>query len=365
MSAPVPHPATGAQYQNFLIQALHPLAALARLRRLMSLRQPAFRPDANEQLAALCKAGGDPLRLNVLRVLASDSFGVLELAQIFAMRQSGISHHLKVLAQAGLVATRREGNAIFYRRALATGATPGSTLHAALLEEVDTLELPDGVQARIAEVQAQRAAAARDFFARTLEKFRAQQDLIAGLAQYRDSLLTLLDALHFPPGATALEVGPGDGAFLPELARRFARVTALDTSPAMLELARRRCSEEGLVNVELQLADALNDPQAPADCVVLNMVLHHFADPAAAMIRLARLVRPGGSLLLTELCSHDQGWAREACGDVWLGFDQEALARWAAQAGLSSGESLYLGLRNGFQIQVRHFARTPELKDAV
>ena len=318
---------------------------------------PSLRPAPSEQLAALCKAGGDPLRLRVLRALACDSFGVLELAQIFAMRQSGMSHHLKVLAQAGLVATRREGNAIFYRRALAHGEQTGGALQAALLEEVDALELPAEVQARIAEVQAQRAAAARDFFARTLEKFRAQQDLIAGLAQYRDSLLTLLDALHFPASATALEVGPGDGAFLPELARRFATVTALDSSPAMLELARQRCSAEGLANVELKLADALHDAQAPADCVVLNMVLHHFGDPAQAMHRLAHLVRPGGSLLLTELCSHDQSWAREACGDRWLGFDQDDLARWAEAAGLVPGESLYLGLRNGFQIQVRHFTR--------
>jgi ArsR family transcriptional regulator len=318
--------------------------------------QPVLRHDPSDELATLCKAAGDPLRLRVLRVLAGASFGVLELAQIFAMRQSGISHHLKVLAQAGLVATRREGNAIFYRRALAPSGQTGSALHAALLEEVDELQLPAEVQARIAEVQAQRAAAAHDFFARTLEKFRAQQDLIAGLPQYRDSLLTLLDALHFPAGATALEVGPGDGAFLPELARRFAAVTALDSSPAMLELARKRCQAEGLTNVELKLADALSDEQAPADCVVLNMVLHHFADPAQAMRQLARLVRPGGSLLLTELCRHGQAWAREACGDVWLGFEQDELTRWAEQAGLESGESLYLGLRNGFQIQVRHFA---------
>ena len=84
----------------------------------MNLRVPSIRPDDCDELAALCKAGGDPLRLNVLRALANDSFGVLELAQIFGIGQSGMSHHLKVLAQAELVATRREGNAIFYRRAL-------------------------------------------------------------------------------------------------------------------------------------------------------------------------------------------------------------------------------------------------------
>ncbi|TLX53889.1 ArsR family transcriptional regulator [Stutzerimonas nosocomialis] len=323
----------------------------------MSLRIPQIRFDASDQLAALCKAGGDPLRLNVLRALASDSFGVLELAQIFAIGQSGMSHHLKVLAQAGLVATRREGNAIFYRRALPDGESLGGALHAALLEEVDGLELPDEVRARIASVHAQRSAASEDFFTRMAGSFQARQDLIAGLPQYRDSVLALLEALHLPAGASALEVGPGDGSFLPELARRFARVLAVDNSPAMLELARLRCEQEGLGNVELKLADALHDDCPAADCVVVNMVLHHLAAPGEALRQLARLVSPGGSLLITELCSHNQGWAREACGDLWLGFEQDDLARWADAAGLTPGESLYIGLKNGFQIQARQFAR--------
>ncbi|MDD0845204.1 ArsR/SmtB family transcription factor [Pseudomonas sp. Gutcm_11s] len=327
----------------------------------MNMRAPQLRFEPADELAALCKAGGDPLRLNVLRALANDSFGVLELAQIFAIGQSGMSHHLKVLAQAGLVATRREGNAIFYRRALPQGELLGGALHSALLAEVDGLQLPDEVQARIAAVHAQRAAASRDFFAKTADKFQAQQDLIAGLPQYRDSVLALLDALGFAAGSTALEVGPGDGGFLPELARRFARVVALDNSEAMLELARQRCEQEQLGNVELQLADALNDEIGAADCVVVNMVLHHFAAPAEALKQLARLVKNGGSLLVTELCSHDQSWARTACGDLWLGFEQEDLARWADAAGLTPGESLYVGLKNGFQIQVRHFAK-PDAK---
>jgi len=327
----------------------------------MNMRVPQLRFEPADELAALCKAGGDPLRLNVLRALANDSFGVLELAQIFAIGQSGMSHHLKVLAQAGLVATRREGNAVFYRRALPQGELLGGTLHGALLAEVDELQLPADVQARIAAVHAQRAAASRDFFARAADKFQAQQDLIAGLPQYRDSVLALLDALGFTREATALEVGPGDGGFLPELARRFRHVVALDNSAAMLELARQRCNEERLGNVELKLADALNDELGAADCVVVNMVLHHFAAPAEALKQLARLVKTGGSLLVTELCSHDQSWARTACGDLWLGFDQEDLARWADAAGLTPGESLYVGLKNGFQIQVRHFAK-PDAK---
>ncbi|MFK8332134.1 ArsR/SmtB family transcription factor [Pseudomonas sp. BJa5] len=323
----------------------------------MNQRTPSIRPEQSDDLAALCKASGDPLRLKVLRALASDSFGVLELAQIFATGQSGMSHHLKVLAQADLVATRREGNAIFYRRALPDALRLGGKLHAALLEEVDELTLPDDVQARIGQVQQRRAATSQDFFQRVEEKFRAQQDLIAGLPQYRESLLALLDKLNFEPGAGALEVGPGDGEFLPELARRFSRVTALDNSPTMLELARQVCEREGLANVNLQLADALRVTDVSADCVVLNMVLHHFSAPADALRQLADHVKPGGSLLVTELCSHDQSWAREACGDIWLGFEQDDLSRWASAAGLAPGDSLYVGLRNGFQIQVRHFQR--------
>ena len=323
----------------------------------MNMRASHLAFEPVDALAALCKASGDALRLNILRALANDSFGVLELAQIFATGQSGISHHLKVLAQAGLVATRREGNAIFYRRALAQGEQLGSRLHAALLEEVDQLPLPTEVQQRIAAVHSQRATASQEFFARSAASFQAQQDLIAGLPQYRDSVLALLDSLGFANDASAVEIGPGDGGFLPELARRFQNVLALDNSAAMLELARMRCSEEGLSNVELQLADALHDDYPAADCLVLNMVLHHFAAPAEALKQLAQRLKPGGSLLITELCSHNQSWAREACGDLWLGFEQDDLARWALAAGLNNCESLYIGLRNGFQIQVRQFAK--------
>ena len=321
----------------------------------MNLPLAAFRPGTSDMLASLCKAGGDPLRLQILRVLANDSFGVLELAKIFATGQSGISHHLKVLAQAGLVATRREGNAIFYRRSLACPEALGGVLHAALLDEVERLDLAAAVQQRIAEVHAQRAAASRDFFARMAGSFQAQQDLIAGLPQYRDSLLGLLDSISFATGACALEIGPGDGRFLPDLAQRFAEVIAVDNSPQMLDIARQHCAARGLENVRLELADALQGSSLSADCVVLNMVLHHFAAPAEAVRSLAGRVKPGGSLLITELCSHNQTWARDACGDLWLGFEQDDLSRWARSAGLLPEDSVYLGLRNGFQIQVRHF----------
>lgn len=323
----------------------------------MSTATPLPICSQTDALAAFCKAAGEPLRLNILRALSNDSFGVLELAHIFAIGQSGISHHLKVLSQAGLVTSRREGNAIFYRRSLPQQHSPHEFLHNALFGSLDELPMPADVVRRIKHVQAQRAEASQEFFERMAGDFQSRQDLIAGLPQFRDSLLALLDSLTFPAGATAIEVGPGDGGFLAELSSRFQQVRALDNSPQMLELARQTCTKHGLHNVQLQLADALHDDVAAADCVVVNMVLHHFAVPADALCQLARLLKPDGSLLITELCRHDQDWAKQVCGDLWLGFDQDELAQWADAAGLIPSESLYLGLKNGFQIQLRHFAK--------
>lgn len=327
----------------------------------MSLRIPRVSHEPSDILASLCKAAGDPLRLNILRALSNDSFGVLELTQVFAIGQSGMSHHLKVLAQAGLVATRREGNAIFYRRALPSPACPSGALHSVLLDTLEAVELAPDIQQRITAVHAQRRAASEEFFTRQAGSFQKRQDLIAGLPQYRDSLLAFLEALQIPHSAHVLEVGPGEGRLLPDLAARFAQVTAIDSSSAMLERARQHCREQGCDNVAFMLGDVLQASCPPTDCLILNMVLHHLAAPGEALQQLADLLHPKGSLLITELCQHQQSWAREVCGDLWLGFEQEELARWASSAGLIPGETLYIGLKNGFQIQIRHFAK-PDLE---
>ena len=109
-------------------------------------------------LTVFLKAAGDGLRLEVLQVLGQNSFGVLELCEIMAMKQSGMSHHLKVLAQAGLVEKRREGNSIFYRRRLPPADTRTGALHGALFEQLDQTPLDTVTAQRLKGVQAQRAA---------------------------------------------------------------------------------------------------------------------------------------------------------------------------------------------------------------
>ena len=87
------------------------------------------------------------------------------------------------------------------------------------------------------------------------------------------------------------------------------------------------------------------------------MVLHHVAEPAALVRDTALLLRPAGDLIVSDLCPHDQVWAREHCGDLWLGFSPEDLRAWASAAGLKHCAELFFAQRNGFQIQVQHFKR--------
>jgi ArsR family transcriptional regulator len=193
----------------------------------MNLRAP-LPVQRSDTLAALCKASGDPLRLNVLRALANDSFGVLELAQIFDIGQSGMSHHLKVLAQADLVATRREGNAIFYRRALPHSLRLGGRCTWRCSKKSTTWPCRRRAGAHRPGATTPRGHQPGLLPARG-RKFRAQQDLIAGLPQYRESLLALLDKLSFA-GCQRAGSRPRRWRFLPDLARRFAQVTAWTTA---------------------------------------------------------------------------------------------------------------------------------------
>jgi len=84
-------------------------------------------------------------------------------------------------------------------------------------------------------------------------------------------------------------------------------------------------------------------------------VLHHTLTPSEIFKDLSALLVTGGALLITDLCRHDQGWTRESCGDIWLGFEPDDLSQWAASAGLISDQEQYLTLRNGFRVQIRHF----------
>ncbi len=310
------------------------------------------------ELAQLLKAAGDPLRLEILRALATDSFGVLELSHVFDIKQSGMSHHLKVLAKAGLVSTRREGNSIFYRRNYPEIGDDDSSLVRELFKSVDKMALDQQTHQRIAEINKQRAEASKTFFTdHNPRKFREQQDLIAAFEVYGPQISELLEKVHFTSRQKALEIGPGEGEFLPALSTRFEQVVAVDNSQTMLQKARSFCTEKKLGNVQFIHDDTgycLNHP-GQFDCIAINMVLHHTPSPARIFADVSQALAENGHLIVCELCDHDQDWARDACGDVWLGFDPADLAHWAGENNLTETQSSYFALRNGFQIQIRQF----------
>jgi ubiquinone/menaquinone biosynthesis C-methylase UbiE/DNA-binding transcriptional ArsR family regulator len=316
----------------------------------------------SEALLSLCKASADPLRLDILRVLSRDSFGVMELCRIFETKQSGMSHHLKILATAGLLTTRREGNSIFYRRAAISGDSPLDQLQQALITATEQLPLSISVQQQLAGLHKERATHSQQFFAENADKFSQQQEQIAAFELYGVNAAELIDKSIKANAHSVLEVGPGEGAFLATLSPRFEQVFAVDNSAEMLAKARAFASANQFDNIELINGDTRHPSLANKSfsCIVVNMVLHHLPSPAEIFFDLAKLLEHEGQLFITELCSHDQSWAQDACGDLWLGFEPKDLTDWASAAGFHEGQSVYLSQRNGFRVQIREFIKMPE-----
>ncbi len=307
-----------------------------------------------DHLANLAWAAGDRLRLGVLRVLARDAFGVLELCQLFDIKQPSMSHHLKILSEAGLVVHRREGTNLYYRRAPAPSA-----LVAELFCALDATQMDALTSQRLEAVQATRAEASRRFFAQFGQEYREHQDLIARLADYGPRVVERATALGL--NGVILEIGPGGGELLPELGSIAETVIALDVSAEMLAQAQQYAAQQNANNIRFVHGDTTSVQASGlplADVVVMNMVLHHTARPADIFQDVARLLAPGGSFLLTELCDHSQGEkAREVCGDVWPGFHPDTLTSWAIAAGLVPAREEYQAQRNGFRLQLREFTQ--------
>ena len=311
------------------------------------------------RIAAGLKAAGDPLRLQVLSVLASDSFGVLELCQIFDAKQSGMSHHLKVLSRAGFVDTRREGNTLFYRRSDALIGDTQKQLRNSIYAAAQSLPLNNEIEKNLAEVYGRRAEASRAFFRSHADAFKKQSELIASFDVYGPEVGKLLTRTNFNETKHALEIGPGVGEFLSSLSATFDQVTALDSSEPMLKQSQAHCIKEELDNIDFICGDTneCRNWQEHFDCAAINMVLHHTPSPQKIFQDVAFALKTNAVLLVSDLGAHDQDWVREACGDQWLGFNAEELKNWASNAQLKAGESRYLSLRNGFQIQIHQFIK--------
>ena len=315
-------------------------------------------PQAVGAIGILCKAAGDPLRIQILKVLQQNAYGVLELCQIFDIRQSAMSHHLKILSNAGLVSSRREGTTIFYRRNPFNPDIDLQSVQQALFQAIDKASVDPRFADRLADINLERANASVEFFNRNVSLFEENQDLIASWSDYGDSVESLLDSSATATNS-ALEIGPGYGQFLKKLSSKFDQIIALDNSAEMLEQCEQRSKKQGLTNVAFQHGDTLTalDKNIRTDFVSLNMVLHHNPTPGDIIKHCGQLLNDNGVLLITDLCAHNQDWVKQSCGDLWLGFDPKEITDWAENVGLTESNSLFLTQRNGFRIQLRQFKK--------
>lgn len=144
-----------------------------------------------------------------------------------------------------------------------------------------------------------------------------------------------LAKVRLGPGSVVADAGIGTGYVTEALLQTGATVIGIDHSPAMLQQARERFREAG-GRVELREGSVQALPLADGAVQALfgNMVLHHAPNPRAAVAEFARVVKPGGWVVLTDLDAHDHAWMAEEMADLWLGFDREEVQEWFEGAGL-------------------------------
>lgn len=309
-------------------------------------------------IVTIAKAMGDELRANILRVLANDSFGVMELCNIFCVAQPALSHHLKILKQAGLAHSRREGTRVFYQRA----AFATSSLPAKLFAALDQTSLHDLALKEVEKIYTQRTQQSASFFENNADVLNHQSELICPPEVYIPYAVEIatqhISRKEIAPKdfSTLLEIGPGDCYLLTALAPLFDKALGIDTSRSMFEAGLKTLELTSAENITLQNKDFYGLPgETKVDVMVAAMVLHHMPSPNAFFQQVAKMLKQDGLLILVELCPHTQEKAKTLCGDLWLGFAPETLKHHAEKNGLSIKSQQFLAQRNGFRVQITSF----------
>ncbi len=284
------------------------------------------------EASALFRLLGDEARLRLLRVLARDRFNVTELTGVLGLAQSGVSRHLGLLKEAGLVVEERDGVYTYYRLApsiRADGHPPLWPLLEAQFAEARDTTAVKADEARLQEVLRVRR---ENFDQHAGPDTRDGRQLVPGR-----SWAAWARALgHLLPPVEVVDMGCGEGYLTIEVARWARRVIAVDRSPAVLARAKGLAGRRRATNITFKRGelDRLPLEAASVDVALLSQALHHSADPAHTLAEAVRVVRPGGKLLVLDLRAHEETWVREKLGDRQLGFGDDQLAALLTGAGL-------------------------------
>lgn len=279
----------------------------------------AAQPRRVDALRGWMEQLADPTRLRILRALERQELSVLELCEVLALPQSTVSRHLRVLAEAGWLVARREGTQSFYGwvDALDPGARRLWLLARSETESWPALRQDAG---RLAAAKARRDGAQR-FFAGAAGAWDRLRAEVYGAGLGAEALLALL-----PSEWTVADLGCGTGAVSAELAPRVRRVVAVDQSAEMLRAARRRLAKARNVEVHEARLEALPLGDGSCDAALAVLVLSYLEDPAAALREAARVLRPGGRLVVVEAARHADEDLRRRMGQRRPGFEAAELA---------------------------------------
>jgi SAM-dependent methyltransferase len=269
----------------------------------------------------------DPTRLRLLRVLARDRFNVTELTAILALAQSGVSRHLGLLKDAGLVLEDRESGYVYYRVPQAAHTLDGGPIWTLLNEQ---FAAGDGDRAVLAD-----DARLQEVLRHRKENFDTSGDsrqMVPGR-----SWAAWARALgHLLPPLDVADIGCGDGYLTIEIARWARTVTGIDRSDDVLERAKSLATRRQVSNIAWKKGELVRLPlrDASVDVALLSQSLRFASDPERALAEAARVVRPGGRVLVLDLKEHDQEWVRSRFGNQRLGFSRDALEALLQAAGL-------------------------------
>jgi ArsR family transcriptional regulator len=270
----------------------------------------------------------DPIRCRLLLVLEGQELTVSELCTVLQTPQSTASRHLKVLSADGWTVARRDGTSRRYTMPLADLQPDARRLWALIREQL--LDAPAAVQdrQRLEGVLAARRTRSQEFFSSTAGGWAQLRREMFGPHFDLHGLLGLLDDRW-----SVADLGCGTGQVAAYLSPFVAHVVAVDDSPAMLDAARIRLSPTDNTEVRLGQLEALPIDDETVDAATLVLVLHHLPEPERALAEAARILRPGGRLLVIDMMPHDREEYRQSMGHVWLGFEEETLQRWFEMAG--------------------------------
>jgi len=290
---------------------------------------------AKEVVAAL-KAVAEPTRLRILLLLADGELNVKDLTDILGQSQPRVSRHLKLLWEAGLIERVREGSWVYFYLA---GRTGGGELVRRVLDVVDGDEpalARDRDRAQL--LKRAREVSAQSYFDRHAADWDRIRALHVTERVVEDAIRRMIG---LAPIDLLVDLGTGTGRMLELLSDRYARGIGLDVNHAMLTYARAKLSAAGLDRAaQVRHGDlySLPLPDAVADAVVMHQVLHFLADPARAIAEAARILAPGGRLLIVDFAPHELEFLRQSHAHERLGFSTAQIDEWARAVGLSCGE---------------------------